>query len=224
MTSDDQSRVVCREVSELIPWYVNGTDSEAERRRVDAHLVQCADCRNELAQDRLVYRAMNAETAIEYMPTASLKRLQARLDEEAAPPVDVTAKKQDRPPRQWQGLLVASIGVMAVAISVLAADQWMQFRARTSAPKIHTVTTAVPRVQGGVIRAVFSPTITLVEVQAILDEAGLRIVSGPTEAGVYSLAANSHRSVSSSLGILRGNRQVRFAEGIQSTAESDDTP
>jgi len=34
---------------------------------------------------------------------------------------------------------------------------------------------------------VFSPTITLVELQAILDEAQLRIISGPTEAGVYSL-------------------------------------
>jgi hypothetical protein len=64
----------------------------------------------------------------------------------------------------------------------------------------------------------------LVEVQSILDEAGLRIVSGPTEAGVYSLATNSRRSVSSSLGILRGNSKVRFAESIQSTVGSDDAP
>ena len=52
-----------------------------------------------------------------------------------------------------------------------------------------------------VIRAVFSPTITLVELQTMLDEAQLRIVSGPTEAGVYSLAANSRRPVSSLAGV-----------------------
>ena len=118
----------------------------------------------------------------------------------------------------------SAILVMAVAVSLFAASQWMQFRARTTAPKYHTVTSPVPRAQGEVIRAVFSPTITLVEVQAILGEAGLRIVSGPTEAGVYSLAANSRRSVSSSLEILRANAKIRFAESIQPTVGTDDTP
>ncbi len=56
-------------------------------------------------------------------------------------------------------------------------------------PNYYTVTTPIPRAPNEVIRAVFSPHITLVELQAILDEAQLRIVSGPTEAGVYSLAA-----------------------------------
>jgi anti-sigma factor RsiW len=225
MTSDDQIRSACREVSERIPWYVNGTISEDERQRVDAHLKHCANCRNELAQDRLVYQGMTADMAVEYMPAASLKRLQARLDAvEAEPPEEVPAGESERPPMRRQGLLMASIVVMAVAISVLAVNQWMQFRARTSAPKYHTVTIPMTRAQGEVIRAVFSPTITLVEVQSILDEAGLTIVSGPTEAGVYSLAANSRRSVSSSLGILRGNAQVRFAESIQSAAGSEDVP
>jgi anti-sigma factor RsiW len=225
MTSGDQSRTPCREVSEALPWYVNGTISEEERQRVDAHLAQCANCRHELAQDRLVYRGMNTETAVEYMPAASLKRMQSRLDAvEAAASVNVASEKPDRPPMQWQGLLVASIATMAVAIGLLAFNQWMQLRARTLAPKYHTVTTPMPRAQGEVIRAVFSPAITLAEVQVILNNAGLRIVSGPTEAGVYSLAANSKRSVGASLEILRSNAKVRFAESIQSTVGTDDTP
>jgi hypothetical protein len=75
-----------------------------------------------------------------------------------------------------------------------------------------------------VIRAVFAPTITLDELQSILDEAQLRIVSGPTEAGVYSLAANSSRSVSSSLALLRGHAKVRFAEGTQPSKGPSDIP
>ena len=58
-------------------------------------------------------------------------------------------------------------------------------------------------VAGEVIRAVFSPTITLDQLQAILDEAQLKIVSGPTEAGVYSLASSSDLTVRSSLAALR---------------------
>jgi hypothetical protein len=124
----------------------------------------------------------------------------------------------------WQGLMAASIAVTAVALSLLAADRWMRLRALTSAPDYYTVTTPAARAPGEVIRAVFSPTITLVELQAILDEAQLRIISGPTEAGVYSLAAKSRRPVSSSLASLRGHAKVRFAESTQPSAGPGDTP
>jgi hypothetical protein len=120
--------------------------------------------------------------------------------------------------------MAASVAVMAVALSLLAADRWMQSRAHASAPDYYTVTTPTPHAPGEVIRAVFSPTITLVELQAILDGAQLRIVSGPTEAGVYSLAANSGRPVSSSLASLRRDEKVRFAEITQPSSGPGDTP
>ena len=122
---------------------------------------------------------------------------------------------------RWQGLMAASVAVMAVALSWLAADRWMQSRA---APRYFTVTTAAPHAPGEVIRAVFSPAITLTELQTILDAAQLRIVAGPTEAGVYSLAANSSRSVSSSLALLRQHSEVRFAESTQPGTGSGDAP
>jgi hypothetical protein len=222
-----------REVSALLPWYVNGSIGEQDRQRVDAHLSACADCRNDLAQEQRVYRAMTAETAVEYMPAASLKRLQARLDgigaAEANSPANAAADARSAaaPGRRfmrWPGLMAASIAVMAVALSLLAADRWLRFRGTPAQPNYYTVTTSAPRPQGEVIRAVFSPTITLVELQSILDEAQLRIVSGPTEAGVYSLAAKSSRPVSSSLALLREHAKVRFAESTQATARAGDSP
>ena len=219
------------DISALIPWYVNGTIGERERRRVDAHLAQCAHCRDELTREQWVYRNMSAETAVEYMPAVSLNRLQARLDgigvakperaqEGEAADVAADMAAAVRPRRRsmpWQGLMAASVAVMAVALSLLAADRWLQYRARVAAPPAYyTVTTAVPRAPDEAIRAVFSPTITLSELQSILDEAQLRIVSGPTEAGVYSLATKSRRPVSSSLALLRSHAQVRFAESTTS--------
>jgi hypothetical protein len=219
-----------QEISALIPWYVNGSMGEHERQRVDAHLVLCAGCRDELAQEQRVYQGMTAETAVEYMPAISLKRLQARLDGVVAAESadeqthEPAADKPGRRSMPWQGLMAASVAVMAVALSLLAADRWMQFRARGYAPNYYTVTTSTPHAPGEVIRAVFSPAITLVELQSILDEAQLRIIAGPSEAGVYSLAANSPRPVSSSLALLRGHAKVRFAESTQPRLGPGDTP
>jgi uncharacterized membrane protein YidH (DUF202 family) len=178
-----------------------------------------------LAAQVRICAAIEAQPAIDYMPVASLKRLQARLDAQAesastlAPPQE---KLTHRLPQR--SLMAASIAVMAVAVALLAADRWAQVEARLTPPNYRTVTSSAPRPQGEVIRAVFSPTITLVQLQAILDEAQLRIVSGPTEAGVYSLASNSTLPVRASLALLRQHSSVRFAEGTLPEPESGNSP
>jgi hypothetical protein len=215
-----------QEVSALIPWYVNDTLADSERQRVDAHVGSCAVCRDDLAEHKRLFEGINAQPAVDYMPVASLKRLQARLDVAQAqtglPPIaPLEPGRRDAP---WPGWMAASIAAMAVAIGLLAADRWVQFEIRTTQPNYRTVTTSIPRPQGEVIRAVFSPNITLVELQTILDEAQLKIISGPTEAGVYSLASNSTLTVRSSLALLRQHSTVRFAEGTLLEPESGNSP
>ena len=217
-----------QEISALIPWYVNDTLADTERQRVDAHVGSCAVCRDELAVHQRIRESINAQPALDYMPVASLKRLQARLDaaqthsHSAAPPIAPLEPGRSGAP--WRGWMAASIAAMAVAIGLLAADRWVQFEVRERQPNYNTVTTSIPRPQGEVIRAVFSPSITLVELQTILDEAQLKIVSGPTEAGVYSLASNSTLTVRSSLALLRQHSTVRFAEGTLPEPESGNSP
>jgi hypothetical protein len=203
-----------QEVSALIPWYVNDTLDEHERARVNAHVGECASCRDDLAVNQRILDGIAAQPALDYMPMASLKRLQARLDavqgQRLSPPIIPAEPERSESP--WRGWIAASIAGMTVAIGLLAADRWVQFEARTNQANYHTVTNSVPRPAGEVIRAVFSPTITLDQLQAILDQAQLKIVSGPTEAGVYSLASNSGLTVRSSLALLRQHATVRFAE------------
>jgi predicted anti-sigma-YlaC factor YlaD len=205
-----------RGIADLFPWYLNGTLGGHERQRVEEHIQECSTCRDELAKERRIYEEMAVEPSVEYMPAASLKRLQAAissLDSEHTP---------SRPARvrrllSWTGLAAASILLAAVAVAFVTADRWGHSRE----PEYHTVTTSIARPQDEVIRAVFAPTITLVDLQGILTEAQLRIVSGPTEAGVYSLAATSHRSVSASLALLRNRPEVRFAESTQRGQPAD---
>jgi len=214
-----------REVSELIPWYVNARIGDADRQRVDAHLRDCAECRGELQLQRQVHAAITADPGIEYMPTASLKRLQARLDGlDATPDAAARASGADRPGQRsmrWGRSMAASIAVMALAIGILAAGLWTRYQVHARPLDYFTVTTAAAHPPQEVIRAVFAPATTLVELQSILDEAQLRIVSGPSEAGVYSLAANSSLSVSASLGLLRTHAAVRFAEASGPAAAAD---
>jgi len=190
---------------------------------VDAHVGICASCREDLAAQQRICAAIEAQPALDYMPIASLKRLQARLDAQAESAVTLP-RPQPAHRLPWRGWLAASIAVMAVAVALVAADRWALIDARMTQPKYRTVTSAAPRPQGEVIRAVFSPTITLVELQSLLDQAQLRIVSGPTEAGVYSLASNSTLPVSASLALLRRHPTVRFAEGTLPEPESGKSP
>ena len=212
------------EVSELLPWYVNETLAERDRQRVDAHVGVCASCREDLAAQRRICQAIEAQPAVDYMPVASLKKLQARLDAQAESGGSLAPPKEQAVNRlPWRGWMAASIAAMAVAVALLAADRWA-LEARRTQPDYRTVTSSAPRPQGEVIRAVFSPTITLVELQTILDEAQLRIVSGPTEAGVYSLASNSTLTVRASLALLRQHSTVRFAEGTSPEPASGNSP
>ena len=213
------------EVSALLPWYVNETLGDLDRQRADAHLGLCTACRDDLAAQRRICEAIDAQPAIDYMPVASLKRLQARLDTlaESAPTI-VPAKEQPTHRLPWRGwMAAASVAAMAVAVALLAANRFVQTDTRLMQPSYHTVTNSAPRPQGEVIRAVFSPSITLVELETILDEAQLRIVSGPTEAGVYSLASNSTLGVRASLALLRQHSTVRFAEGTLPEPEPGDS-
>jgi hypothetical protein len=215
-----------QEIAALIPWFVNASLEENDRQRVEAHTASCALCRDDLVVQQRIFEAIEREPTIEYMPAASLKRLQARLDavHNALPVTAVTSAQPAATQLRWRGLMAASIAVMAVAVTLLLADRWVELRANLAAPRYRTVTSSVPRPRDEVIRAVFSPTITLVQLQAVLDEAGLKIISGPTEAGVYSLAATSTQPVRQSLSALRQHSAVRFAEATQPESGAGASP
>lgn len=215
-----------QEVSALIPWYVNDTIDERGRQRVEDHVAVCAECRNDLSLQQRIFEGIHAQAALDYMPVASLKRLQSRLDAlQSAPALALPPTEQRNSRRMpWRGWMAASIAAIAVAAALLAMNRWTQFEARLTQPNYRTVTNSSPRPRGEVIRAVFTPSTTLVELQSILDEAQLKIVSGPTEAGVYSLASKSTLPVRSSLALLRRHPAVRFAEGTLPEPEAGSTP
>jgi anti-sigma factor RsiW len=220
MNRIDYTAAEHQEIGELLPWFVNGRLSEADRQRVDAHLRVCEACTDELAAQRRIYGVMSVDAGVERMPTAGLKRLRLRiesLDEVGPAPAAPDEVARSEAPaasslRQRRGAIAASIAMTAVG--ALAALLWNQHERRIAPANYYTVTTTAPQPANTAIRAVFAPTVTLSELQELLDDAHLRIVSGPTEAGVYSLAMSGSPSVDWSLRRLRGHEAVRFAESV----------
>ncbi|HWS63911.1 MAG TPA: zf-HC2 domain-containing protein [Steroidobacteraceae bacterium] len=215
-----------QEIGELLPWFVNGRLSETDRQRVDAHLRVCETCTEELAAQQRIYSVMSVDAGVERMPVAGLNRLRTRIesldDAVPAPAAPDEAARSEAPAgsslRQRRGAIAASIALTAVG--ALAALLWNQHERRIAPANYYTVTTTVPQPANTAIRAVFAPTVTLSELQELLDDAHLRIVSGPTEAGVYSLAMSGSPSADWSLQRLRGHEVVRFAESVVATSVS----
>jgi len=73
-------------------------------------------------------------------------------------------------------------------------------------------------VGGAQLRVVFSPDLTLSELERLLHSIDASISSGPTEAGVFTLTLGAGRSsageVAQRLAALRADANVRFAEPV----------
>jgi hypothetical protein len=224
MTTANPSTAEHQDIWDLLPWLVNGRLGEPDCRRAEAHLRLCTACRDELAAQRQIHQIIAADTAVEQMPMAGLNKLRQRIEKaetagtrhspsDPAPP-GLPLRARPAAGRQLRtGMIAASVVAISLALGIPASIRWQTERHGETAA-YYTVTAATAQHDGAVIRAVFAPNVTLSELQKLLDDAHVRIVSGPTEAGVYSLAETAPQPTDWSLRRLRGHDTVRFAEAI----------
>lgn len=213
-----------RETWDLIPWLVNGRCSAQARRDAEEHLAACADCRSELAFQRELSSLIRREQEQDGRnPQPALRRLWARIDaqqENAKTRPALPAPRTDRNNR-WYGArlvrgLLAAVAAEALGLAVLGAAFWLHTEQAT-----HYQTLSAPAVvaQRARIRAVFTPTLTLAAMQALLVQEQLQIVAGPDDAGVYLLAplvAQPGDTLAQTLKRLRARAGVLFAEPVDS--------
>jgi hypothetical protein len=214
-----------QEIWALLPWLANGRATLAQRQHAEAHLSHCADCRAELEREQQIVQALTQPAAATLDPERGLHRLLQRLDQ-----------AQDVAPRAgfWQVLAGARLGLGAVAALGLAelllgsvlALWWLQSRAplaAADAAPYRTLALPDPAAATGTRwRVVFQEQRTLQELQALLRAQGLTVVAGPSEAGVFTLAADAaQRSAAEPDAVaarLRESALVRFAEAVPERA------
>lgn len=212
MNQSDDSFSHHRHAWELIPWVVNGRASGEERRAVEEHVANCADCREELALQTRLYAAMRSESPATAPadPRPALRQLWQRID--AAAPVSPRRRAPSLP--LARGLLAAVL-IEAVGIAALSAALWSREAAREQAPLYQTLSAPAEGTPRASIRAVLAPTLSLGELEALLGRTHLQIVGGPGDGGVYSLAPRAGAGgAADALAQLRSHPGVRFAEPV----------
>jgi hypothetical protein len=214
-----------RQVWDLIPWVVNGTASDSESVSVEQHLQGCADCREELEFQRQLQRAVAGGRAMQSDAHSAWSRLRQRL--EASGAADLMTRLRPRRPRAmerpWMAWVMAAMLIQGVGLGVLGTALWSRTPAVPAAAppaSYHTLSAAAAAaaaVPQPTVRVVFAPTTTVEEMRSLLAGAGLQVVSGPSDADVWSLGpASGSTSVASDEAVraLRASANVRFAEPI----------
>ncbi|HEX7113536.1 MAG TPA: zf-HC2 domain-containing protein [Steroidobacter sp.] len=210
-----------RECWELLPWIANERASSEDRAKVEEHLRECERCRNELEAQRRLRDAIRSGEPILLAPQASFQKLMRRIDGfesgEIERPRATPLKSAHRPrkarPVSWLGIAAA---VQALAIAALFGALWWQAEQSLTAPRYVTLTSRPAVAPGPVIRAVFADDARLEEINELLRSVGAQIVSGPSIAGVYTVALPAGRSkpeeIEAAAAALRAHERVRFAE------------
>jgi hypothetical protein len=192
-----------RRTWDLIPWLVNDTLDDARRADVEAHLRECASCREELAFQRNVHAGIRQDLPANERPaTDALARLFERIDAEDAawpdnPGFDPlamdgaatvsAATRSERRPRLGQllaaAVIVEAVGLVGLGIQLAGQDVNPDTTARYA-----TLSQPAQEDPSARIRLVPSPTLSVGELQALLDGSGLQIVGSNTGGRILALA------------------------------------
>lgn len=193
-------------VRQLLPWHVNGTLSADETARVDAHIAECAECRDDLAAERELARE------IALLPLDVDEGWQAmalRLGDQRAGNDNGRAPLLRRPvPARW-----AVGGALAASVALVLAIVGLQ-RPQGPDQTFHTLGSPAASASGQLV-VLFRPDTTEQQMQAILAAQKARVVDGPTAAGAYVLRLDGG-SPAAALSALRQSNQVVLAEPIAS--------
>ena len=193
---------------EWLPWYANGTLEQDETELVEAHLQECAECRRELELDRAMGRLVaDLDLDVERGWTAIRPKVEAN---------PLAGSRLPRP--RWRSSPTArrfaipwTVAAPAAAASLVVGMFVGLPTAREEAP-YRALGSATEASAGNVI-LLFKPDATERDMRSALDQAGARLVDGPTASGAY-VARVPAQSQAAALERLRRMDQVMLAERI----------
>lgn len=227
--ADAHRNAAHQKVTELLPWYINGTLDSVERQEVEAHLAVCEACRDEWAHCRDLATAVRSTEDIAWAPSREhLSRLMARSDAAEKPP-SVTHrwwKRLRTAHRSYRTMLqqlpsfvrwgLAAQGALILLLMSIVAWQEL-FSPAVLYRTLSDVRQPAPPMQGQ-IRVVFADDMTEAEMRALLTSLDGTIINGPSALGVYTVAmsdaASSPDRLNLVLATLRRHPKVRLAEPV----------
>lgn len=190
----------------LLPWYVTGAIEPGDRLLVDAHLADCAACRDELAAERRLHGA------VADLPAPSAAGWDRMVAELARPEAPAQLPRSFLRRAGW--MLAAQAAVLILGVGVV-------LHLKREVPSVVTSQSyhalGSPRQgQAGNILVMFAPDTREPALRKAIEASGARLVDGPTAAGAYLLAiAPGERAAA--LARLRLQRGVTLAQPVDAT-------
>ena len=208
------------QIETLLPWYVTGKLSAAERQKVDQYIATNSDKALQLEliqQERLETVLQNEATGL---PTSGgIDRLMTRLDIDFGPDksnsesnwlntiwADITSAFQ-KPAMQFAGIAAALVIVLqSVSLGVLVQNNAPGSKFTTASGPITTRT-------GGITMLVtFTPQATAGQISKLLEETGGAIVNGPLAGEFYHIrfpiTATSLEEIKTLTNRLEGEKNI----------------
>jgi hypothetical protein len=196
------------QVWELLPWFINGTASTEEKQRIAAHAAVCLTCRKELAAQAALRDSVKHQELDELVMAASFDRLSAKLQQQDAPRRHIRSR-------------YAMAATLALAAILTGATAKLLLGNNT----FKTLSNPLAAAPAANLHLIFVDGIPDAEREAILNAAGLRIVSGPDERGLYALNADnaSPEALQALLTQLHRDFKILFVE-LAAPASADSPP
>jgi len=221
-----------QDISLLLPWYVNKTLHGAEFERVENHVKVCLTCRRELTTLHKLAAAVQQEGSIDSAAQASFSQLKKRIhntDETNREKAPTTVVVSDQ--REWYrklGLKLFTLPRPALALAAVLLLSLLIPRVivtgNSPLNEYRTLSnTENPAVRQNTISVIFSNGTKQFQINEIMASIHGRIVDGPTEQGIYTVAFESELTSESVLGmlaLLRNSANVIFAEPAYSLLSS----
>lgn len=233
----DYDERVHQRIWELLPWMANGTLSDPERERVEAHVALCRRCREEVETCRRTAAVVKGQGEVAPSPhPVQLQRTLARIDEleqgRKAPKAPRDWKDRDgmdrslgrgfgaplraliaATPRPLRGALVAQVAIIVLLVGVLV---WGELHSAPPQTPVTYQTLSDPApapVPTVALRVMFSPRATEKEIRELLQGVRGEITAGPSPIGVYTVEVPAAGDpVSVVLARLRSEAVVTLAE------------
>ena len=191
------------EALELLPWYVNGTLSDAEQSGVEQHVRTCLPCRVAMQEQRHLAALLKQQPTVPLSADGGFEKLLARIDETQRPERRLFGTSTPRLAR-W-----VAVTAMAAGVTVAA---WLLIPGTQSTREAPFVTASQSASDNVEIDIVFAAEVSEADKQALIGEVG-DVLSAPSDIGRYRvrLTAENRAHADEIIARLRGDTRVRFA-------------
>ncbi len=209
----------------VIPWLANGSLPTEAEPAVREHIAACPECREDYEEQLRVCDGMRVDGPLVFAAESSYQKLLTRMQkteadqgsaEEAAELPRVARPLRPAPPAvRW---LAAAVVLQAFALGVGA---WVWHASVTTRHAGYTtLTSSSPSYGSGPrVRILFRTSLSIGDLQGVLQGAGAHIVDGPADGNVYTLGfalpPHSRAALEKRVAALRANTAVLFAEPVQ---------